>query len=186
MFHPSTVCMKKFLPLLFLLLSQQLFAGDFMHDIGIGFWSKLRNTRFATPTSYGPHLQYTPRYNFPIKDKMSVSLASPLAFGARFNPEEGNFFTMQVPATLLFNIGHAAYKKEGHYDVGGYLGTGFNYLFSVNEDRRQSHYGLMSLAGMRFYTHHHSIGVHLSYTRDFRFDNNFVGAGLFYTFGYFE
>lgn len=178
--------MKRLLPLFFLLFFQQVFAVDFMHDIGIGFWSKLRNTKFATPTSYGPNVQYMPRCNFPVKNKMSISLASPLGFGARFNPEEGNFFQMQVPATLLFNFGHAAFKKESHHNIGGYFGSGFNYIFSINEEYSESDYGLISLAGLRFYTHHHSLGVHFSYTHDFRFRNNYIGAGLFYTFGYFE
>ena len=178
--------MKLLVTLLLTICSFQVFAVDFMHDVGIGFWSKLRNPKFGIPTSYGPYVQYMPRCNFPIKKKMSVSIASPLGFGARFNPEEGNFFQLQIPATVLFNIGHAAFKKESHYNMGGYFGTGFNYIFSINEEYSESDYGLISLAGLRFYTHHHSLGLHLSYTHDFRFANNFIGAGFFYTFGYFE
>lgn len=178
--------MKKLFPLILLFYSSQLIAADFMHDLGIGFWSKLRNTSTAEPTSYGPFVHYMPRCNFGFKEKMSVSIASPLGIGARFHPTEGNFFQMQLPATVLFNVGHGAFKKEGHYNVGGYFGGGFNYILSASETIRESDYGIISLAGLRFYTHHHSLGIHLSYTHDFRFGNNFIGAGLFYTFGYFE
>ena len=77
-------------------------------------------------------------------------------------------------------------KQKANPSIGGYFGTGFNYILSASEDFTESDYGLMTLAGMRFYTHHHSIGIQFSYTHDFRFSNNFIGAGLFYTFGYFE
>ncbi len=178
--------MKLLFTLLISLITSQLFAVDFMHDIGIGFWSKLRNTNNGQPTSYGPYLQYMPRLNIPIKNKMSISVASPLGFGARFDPTEGNFFQMQIPATVLFNVGHAAFKKEDHYNVGGYFGTGFNYILSASETITESDYGIISLAGLRFYTHHHSLGIQATFTHDFKFKNNFIGAGLFYTFGYFE
>ena len=179
--------MKYVTLILFMLLFSNVQSADFMHDLGIGFWSKLRNINNGQQTSYGPYVQYMPRGNFKIKENMSVSLASPIAMGARFNPIEGNFFQVQLPATVLFNIGHGAIKNQKkHETLGGYFGTGFNYILSVAEDFTESDYGLISLAGMRFNTHHHSIGIHFSYTHDFRFKNNFIGAGLFYTFGYFE
>ena len=164
-----------------------IFAADFMHDIGLGFWSKIRNTNNGQPTSIGPYVQYMPRCNFGFKEKMSISIASPIALGARFHPYEGNFFQMQLPATVLFNFGHAAFKKEKHYsNIGGYFGTGFNYILNTYESKPQSEFGIISLAGMRFYTHHHSLGFQFTHTHDFRFKDNFIGAGLFYTFGYFE
>lgn len=179
--------MKIILLIFSTLMIQNLYAVDFMHDIGLGFWSKIRNETNGQPTSYGPNIQYTPRCNFKVKDYMSISLASPIAVGARFHPYEGNFFQIQLPATLLLNIGHGSYKKEKHYsNVGGFIGGGFNYILSASEFLRESDYGIITTAGMRFYTHHHSIGINLQYTHDFRFKNNFVGAGLFYTFGYFE
>lgn len=179
--------MKRFIFIVCMVFSSSIFAADFMHDIGIGFWSKLRNKNNGQPTSYGPYAQYMPRCNFGFKDKMSISFASPIAIGARFHPTEGNFFQIQLPATVLYNVGHAAFKKEKHYsNVGGYFGTGFNYILSASESIRESDFGLISLAGMRFYTHHHSLGIQVSYTHDFRFKNNFIGAGLFYSFGYFE
>ncbi|MCC6584470.1 MAG: hypothetical protein IT271_12265 [Chitinophagales bacterium] len=179
--------MKRIVFLLLTFLSSSIYAADFMHDIGVGFWSKLRNTNNAEPTSYGPFAQYMPRCNFKIKENMSVSLASPIAIGARFHPTQGNYFQLQLPATVLYNIGHAAFKKEKlNGNVGGYIGTGFNYILSASETLRESDFGLISLAGLRFYTHHHSLGLQVSYTHDFRFKNNFIGAGFFYTFGYFE
>lgn len=179
--------MKKLLLISSIFIIQNISAADFMHDIGLGFCSKLRNTTNGQPTSYGPNIQYTPRCNFKVKDFMSLSIASPIALGARFHPYEGNFFQMQLPATLLLNIGHGSYKKEKHYsNVGGFIGGGFNYILSASEFLRESDYGIITTAGMRFYTHHHSIGINLQYTHDFRFKNNFIGAGLFYTFGYFE
>lgn len=179
--------MKKVIFSLLLCYSFHLTAADFMHDIGLGFWTKLRNTANGQPTSYGPSVQYMPRLNFPIKDKMAISIASPVGLGARFHPYEGNFFQMQLPVTLLFNFGHAAYKNENHHgNVGGYFGTGFSYVLSASETLRESDYGLMSLGGLRFYTHHHSMGLHIFHTHDFRYKNNYLGAGFFYTFGYFN
>lgn len=179
--------MKKIYVILILFSYNSSFGADFMHDLGLGFWSKLRNVNNGQPTSYGPYIQYMPRCNFKLKENMSISLASPLAIGARFHPIEGNFFQMQLPATILYNIGHAAFKKEKlNSNIGGYFGTGFNYIISASESFTESDYGIISLAGMRFYTHHHSIGFQVTYTHDFKFKNNFVGAGFIYTFGYFE
>lgn len=187
MLNSKVVIMKKFLLVIILFSVQYNFAVDFMHDIGLGFWSKLRNTKTAEPTSYGPNIQYMPRVNFSIKDNMSISIASPIGLGARFHPYQGNYFQMQLPVTTIFNIGHASFKKEKHLsNIGGFFGTGFNYILSASETLRESDYGLIALTGMRFYTHHHSIGVNFHFTHDFKFKNNFVGAGLFYTFGYFE
>ena len=179
--------MKRLLLIMYILIYQYSYSADFMHDLGLGFWAKIRNINTGQPTSYGPHIHYMPRVNFRIKDYISISAASPLAIGARFHPTEGNFFQMQLPATFLMNFGHGAFKKEKHYsNVGGFFGTGFNYILSVSGAGRESDYGIISLAGLRFYTHHHSIGLNVQYTHDFRFKNNFVGTGLFYTFGYFE
>ena len=179
--------MKSIIFTILIVSCNSIFAADFMHDISIGFWSKIRNTNNGKPTSYGPYLQYMPRCNFGFKEKMSISIASPIALGARFHPYDGNSFQMQLPAAVLFNFGHAAFKKEKHYNnVGGYFGTGFNYILNTYEGRVENEYGIISLAGMRIYTHHHSLGIQLTHTHDFRFKDNFVGVGLFYTFGYFE
>ncbi len=179
--------MKRLLLGISLIIFQYSFSADFMHDLGLGFWSKIRNNYTGQPTSYGPHIHYMPRINIRIKDNTSFSVASPLAIGARFHPTEGNFFQMQLPATLLMNFGHGALKKEKHYsNIGGFFGAGFNYILSASGTSTESDYGIISLAGIRFYTHHHSIGLHVQYTHDFRFKNNFVGTGLYYTFGYFD
>ena len=60
-----------------MLLFSNVQSAGFMHDLGIGFWSKLRNINNGQQTSYGPYVQYMPRGNFKIKENMSVSLASP-------------------------------------------------------------------------------------------------------------
>ncbi len=178
--------MKKIIFILFLSYANPIISADFMHDLGIGFWSKLRNVKNAQPTSYGPNLQYMPRCNFKVADKISLSLAAPIAIGARFHPLEGNFFQLQLPATVLFNFGHGAYRNQkAQKPVGGYFGTGFNYIYSIG-NYQESDYGIIAFGGLGFNAHHHSLGTNLFYTHAFRFTNNYLGAGIFYTFGYFD
>jgi hypothetical protein len=50
--------MKYVTLILFTLLFGNAQSADFMHDIGIGFWSKLRNINNGQQTSYGPYVQY--------------------------------------------------------------------------------------------------------------------------------
>jgi hypothetical protein len=69
--------MKRLVLSISLMIWQYSFSADFMHDLGLGFWSKIRNNNTGQPTSYGPHIHYMPRINFRLKGQHIILYCFP-------------------------------------------------------------------------------------------------------------